>query len=162
MLRNFLLVATRNFLRQRFYSFINVFGLATGLASALLIFLWVADETNVDAKYKDSDRLYRIITNLNMTNGETLTWNITPGPLAEAIAENVPEVELSVRTMDNVSNLIKYQDKGFMERGMYADSTFFKMFDFRDCQRNDRPARPQFDRASPKNFRRACLVMRTR
>jgi putative ABC transport system permease protein len=131
MLRNFLLVATRSFLRQRFYSAINVFGLATGLASALLILLWVQDERSVDAQYKDSDRLYRILANLKMSNGEILTWTNTPGPLSDAILENIPEVEFSVRTMENGSNLISYNDKSLMEGGIYADSTFFKLFDFK-------------------------------
>jgi ABC-type antimicrobial peptide transport system permease subunit len=131
MLKNFFLVATRNFLRQRFYSFINIFGLSTGLASALFIFLWVNDEVKTDATFKDSDRLYRIVSNLKMSSGETLTWDITPGPLTEAIADEIPEVELAVKTMNNGSNLLQAGEKSFMERGMYADSTFFKLFDFR-------------------------------
>jgi ABC-type antimicrobial peptide transport system permease subunit len=131
MLKNFLLVATRNFMRQRFYSFINIFGLSTGLASALFIFLWVNDEVKTDATFQDSDRLYRIVSNLKMGNGETLTWDITPGPLAEAITETVPEVELAVKTMNNGSNLLQVGDKSFMERGIYADSLFFKLFDFK-------------------------------
>jgi ABC-type antimicrobial peptide transport system permease subunit len=130
MLKNFLLVASRNFMRQRFYSFINIFGLSTGLASALFIFLWVNDEMRIDATYKDADRMYRIVSNLNMTNGEILTWDITPGPLVDAITETVPEVEIAVRTMNNGSNLLQVGDKSFIERGMHADSTFFKFFDF--------------------------------
>ena len=134
MFKNFLLVATRNFLRQRFYSFINVFGLSTGLASALFIFLWVNDEMKIDAGYKDSDRLYRIVSNLKMSNGEILTWDITAGPMGDAILETVPEVELAVRTMNNGSALLQFEDKSFLERGLYADSTFFKLFDFKILQ----------------------------
>ncbi len=129
MLKNFFLVATRNFLRQRFYSFINVFGLSTGLASALFIFLWVNDELSIDAGYKDSERIYRIVTNMKMSNGEILTWTITPGPMAESIRETVPEVELAVHTAGSAS-LIQYGDKGQLELGLYADSSFFKLFDF--------------------------------
>lgn len=134
MFKNFLLVATRNFLRQRFYSFINVFGLSTGLASALFIFLWVTDEVRVDAGYADSDRIYRIICNLKMSNDETLTWDVTPGPLGEAIMENIPEAEVTVRTMYNGSQLIQYNEKSVLERGMFGDSTFFKLFDFKILQ----------------------------
>lgn len=134
MIKNFLLVATRNFLRQRFYSFINVFGLTTGLASALFIFLWVNDELNVDATYPDSDRIYRIVSNLKMSNDEILTWDVTPGPMADAIAESIPEVEVTVRTMDNGARLIQYGDRSMMERGLYADSTFFKIFNFKVLQ----------------------------
>ncbi|HMJ69810.1 MAG TPA: ABC transporter permease [Cyclobacteriaceae bacterium] len=131
MLKNFLLVASRNFMRQRFYSFINIFGLSTGLASALFIFLWVNDEVTTDATFQDSERLYRIVSNLKMGNGETLTWDVTPGPLAEAVTETVPEVELAVKTMNNGSGLLQVGDKSFMERGLYADSLFFKLFDFK-------------------------------
>lgn len=136
MLKNFLLVAARSFLRQRFYSFINIFGLSTGLASALFIFLWVNDEVKMDATYRDSDRLYRVISNLQMSNGETLTWEITPGPLADAMIENLPEVELAVRTMNNGTNLFQVGDRSFLERGYYGDSTFFKLFDFRILKGN--------------------------
>lgn len=135
MLKNFLVIATRNFLRQRFYSFINVFGLSTGLASALFIFLWVNDEMSIDAGYKDSDRLYRVVSNLKMSDDEILTWTITPGPMREAILETVPEVELVVHTAGNTS-LLQYEDKGFLEQGLYADSTFFKLFDFRILKGN--------------------------
>lgn len=131
MLKNFLLVASRNFMRQRFYSLINVFGLSTGLASALFIFLWVNDELRTDATFKDSDRMYRILSNLNITDGEIMTWTNTPGPLAETIAAKVPEVEYAVKTMDNGAQLFQFGDKSFMERGLYADSTFFKLFDFK-------------------------------
>ncbi|HZY77949.1 MAG TPA: ABC transporter permease [Cyclobacteriaceae bacterium] len=130
MLKNFLLVASRSFLRQRFYSFINIFGLSTGLASALFIFLWVKDEVSIDAQFKDSDRLYRVVSNLKMSNGDVLTWTITPGPMGDAIVETVPEVEVVVKTMNQGTHLFQVGDKSFLEPGLYADSTFFKMFDF--------------------------------
>ncbi|MEJ0029384.1 MAG: ABC transporter permease [Bacteroidota bacterium] len=131
MLKNFFLIATRNFLRQRFYSFINILGLSTGLASALFIFLWVRDEVSVDAGYKDSDRLYRIVSNLKMSDDEILTWSITPGPLREMILERVPEAEVVVHTANAGGLLIQYGDKAFLEAGEYADSTFLKIFDFK-------------------------------
>jgi ABC-type antimicrobial peptide transport system permease subunit len=134
MIKNFFLVAIRNFLRQRFYSLINVFGLSTGLASALFIFLWVNDELNVDAGYADADRLYRIISNLKVGNGEILTWDITPGPMGDEVMENIPEVEVAVRTMNNGSQLIQFNEKSALERGLYGDSTFFKVFDFKILQ----------------------------
>ena len=130
MLKNFFVIAIRNFMRQRFYSFINVLGLSTGLASALFIFLWVKDEVSIDAGYKDSDRLYRIVSNLKISDDEIMTWNITPGPLRESILENVPEAEVVVHTA-STGALIQYNDKALQERGEYADSTFFKIFDFK-------------------------------
>jgi putative ABC transport system permease protein len=130
MLKNFFLIATRNFMRQRFYSFINILGLSTGLASALFIFLWVKDEMSIDAGYKDSERLYRIVSSLKMSDDEILTWNITPGPLRESILETIPEADVVVHT-SSTSALIQYNEKSFLELGEYADSTFFQIFDFK-------------------------------
>jgi putative ABC transport system permease protein len=130
MLRNLLTVAFRNLLRQPTYSLLNVVGLATGLASAVLILLWVNSEMRVDTLYKDSDRIYRIISNLKMSNDEILTWTITPGPLAEAIADEIPEIDAAVRTMNNGSRLFQYEDRSFLERCLFADSTFFQLLTF--------------------------------
>jgi len=63
MIRNYLLVALRNFTRQQFYSFINVIGLATGLACALFIYLWVHDEVNMNSFHERIDRLYQVVLN---------------------------------------------------------------------------------------------------
>jgi putative ABC transport system permease protein len=130
MLKNFLLVAGRNFLRQKLYSFINVLGLASGLACTLFIYLWVNDELSKDRFHKNSDRIFHVVSNLRFSSDELLTWTITPGPLAEDIRENIPEVELAVRTMPAGSQLFQYGDKGYMERGHYADPDFFDLFSF--------------------------------
>lgn len=130
MIRNFLLVAVRFFMRQRFYSFINVFGLASGLACALFIFLWVRDEVRMDTQHKDVERIFRIVSNIDFGTGEILTWYITPGPLADDIRDNIGEVELAVRTMDNGASLFQYEDKNFLENGIYADSGFFRLFNY--------------------------------
>lgn len=130
MIRNFITVAVRNFLRQKFYSFINIIGLASGLICCLFIYLWVEDEVNKNRFHRDSQKIFRVVSNLKLSNGETLTWDITPGPLAEDLRENSPEVEMAVRTMDQGAELLRYQDKSFMERGYYADPDFFRLFSF--------------------------------
>lgn len=130
MIRNFITVAVRNFLRQKFYSFINIIGLASGLICCLFIYLWVEDEVNKNRFHRDSEKIFRVVSNLKLSNGETLTWDITPGPLAEDLRENSPEVEMAVRTMDQGAELLRYQDKSFMERGYYADPDFFRLFSF--------------------------------
>jgi putative ABC transport system permease protein len=140
MLKNFFVVAIRNFYRQKLYSFINVFGLASGLICALFIYLWVNDEVSKDTFHKDSEKIFQIVSNLRMNDGELLTWPITPGPLAEDIRDNSPEIELAVRTMDARSQLFRYEDKSFMESGIYADPDFFKLFSFEILK-----GRPNFD-----------------
>jgi putative ABC transport system permease protein len=130
MIKNFFTVAVRNFLRQRLYSFINVFGLASGLMSALFIYLWVNDEVSKDKFHHESDKIFQIVSNIQLNDGEVLTWTITPGPLAEDIRENIPEVKLAARTQNAGNTLIQYGENGFMERGLYADPEFFKLFSF--------------------------------
>ncbi len=130
MLKNFFTVAIRNFLRQRLYSFINVIGLASGLTCALFIYLWVDDEVSKDKFHNDSDRIFRIVSNLQLKEGETLTWDVTPGPLGDDIRDNIPEVEQVVRLQGAGSQLFQHGDRRFMESGYYADPGFFDLFSF--------------------------------
>lgn len=130
MIRNFLLVATRFFFRQRFYSLMNVVGLSSGLACALFIFLWVRDEWKMDSFHPDGDRIFRIVSNMDFGNKEIVTWTITPGPLAEDIRDNSTRVEMVVRTMDNGASLFQVSEKSFLERGLFADPDFFKLFNY--------------------------------
>ncbi len=131
MLRNFLVIAIRSFFRQRIYSIINVVGLATGLTCALLIYLWVNDEVRKDKFHRESEKLFRVVSNLQINEGEILTWAVTPGPLAEDIRENIAEVEMAVRIQEMAPSLISATgNEGFMESGFYADTDFFKLFSF--------------------------------
>jgi putative ABC transport system permease protein len=131
MIKNFFTVAIRNFLRQRLYSFINVFGLASGLTCALFIYLWVNDELSKDKFHHESEKIFQIVSNLELNAGEILSWPITPGPLAEDIRDHIPEVLIAVRTMNSNAQLFQYDDKSFMENGIYADPEFFQLFSFK-------------------------------
>ena len=131
MIKNFFTVAIRNFFRQGLYSFINVFGLASGLTCALFIYLWVNDEVSKDRFHNESEKIYQVVSNLTLNDGQVLTWTITPGPLAEEIRDNSPEVEMAVRTMNSGTQLFVYEDKSFMESGYYADPEFFNLFSFK-------------------------------
>lgn len=130
MFKNLLTVAIRSFLRQKFYSIINVVGLASGLTCALFIYLWVNDEISKDKFHKDNEKIFQILSNIQIGDGELLTWTNTPGPLAEEIREKSPEVELAVRVVSNRSDLFQYEDKSFIETGCQADPDFFKLFSF--------------------------------
>lgn len=131
MIRNFFTVAIRNFLRQKLYSFINVIGLASGLTSALFIFLWVNDEIRKDKFHTDAENIFQVVSNLRLTGNEIITWPITPGPLAEDMLDNFAEVKMAVRTMETGSQLFQYEDKSFMEEGYYVDPDFFNVFSFK-------------------------------
>jgi putative ABC transport system permease protein len=129
MIRNFFKVAVRNFLRQKLYSIINVLGLASGLTCALFIYLWVNDEISKDAFHQHGKNIFQVMSNLH-NDGNIVTWDITPGPLAEDIREHIPDAEMVARTQGTGDILFQYQDKSFMERGYFADPDFFNIFSF--------------------------------
>src|SRR5579859_2413791 len=104
----------RNFLRQPLYSFINAVGLASGLMCTLFICLWVNDEVSKDKFHHENEKLFLVVSNLDLNNGEILTWTNTPGPLAEQVRQNVPEVQMAVRIAQNNGVLFQYENKGFI------------------------------------------------
>ena len=94
MLKNYLKIAWRNLLKDRQFTVLNLLGLSTGLACALLIWLWVVDERNVD-KYNEKDgQLYEVMQNITH-DGEIETTTNTSGLLAKALAAQIPEIEYS-------------------------------------------------------------------
>lgn len=130
MIKNLFTVALRSFLRQKFYSALNILGLASGLICALFIFLWVTDEMNKNMFHREVDKIFHIVSNLTLSDGEVLTWHITPGPLADDIRDNIPEIEMAVRTQEMGPHLFQHQEKSFSEKGLYADPDFFRLFSF--------------------------------
>ncbi len=126
MIKNYLTIALRNLRKQKGYTFINIFGLAIGMACCLLIFLYVQDERSYDRFHEKANQIYRVVTNKSTT---------TPGPLAPTVAATFPEVEHTVRLYAfNVwgeLGLLSYGDRQFYEEHFYmSDASFFEVFDF--------------------------------
>jgi putative ABC transport system permease protein len=130
MLKNYLHTAIRNIVRNKLFSSLNVLGLAFGMGSALIIFLWVKDEWSVDRFHKNSVRLYRVMENQRYSDGRVYTFASTPGPMAPFIKEKFPEIERASRFTWQVTNLFQHEDKSFYQDGRYADPDFIQMFDF--------------------------------
>ena len=129
MFRNYLKVAIRNLVKHKFYGIINVLGLAIGMTCCLLIFLYVQHELSYDSFHTKKDRIYRVVTDIK-TPTETLNINITSAPMAAYMKANFPEVEDMVR-LDDARLLIQRGKQTFQEdESMFADSTFFQVFDF--------------------------------
>jgi putative ABC transport system permease protein len=130
MIQNYFIIAFRNIFRNKLFSFVNIIGLAFGMSSALLIFLWVNDELLVNRFHANVDRLYSVMENQKYSDGKLYTFSSTPGPMAPFIKEKYPEIERATRFSWEVSNLFTYEDKSFFEAGRYADTDFLEMFSF--------------------------------
>src|ERR1700722_728259 len=96
MLENYFKIAFRNLIRNKGFSILNISGLAIGMASAVLILLWVHNELSYDGFYANSDRLYQA-WNRNKGNNGINCWNVTPKPLAAALKKDYPEIEKATR-----------------------------------------------------------------
>ena len=128
MIRNYIKVAIRNLLRQKGFSFINIFGLALGISCTALIGMWVNDELSYDKFHKDHQRIYRVTATLPELK---LHAAVSPAPMALALKNEIPEVEDAVRISDIKRSLIQVGDIKFEEEGfIFADSNFFRMFNF--------------------------------
>jgi putative ABC transport system permease protein len=128
MFKNYLKIAFRNLLRRKVYTFINVVGLAVGLACCLLIALYLYHEWSYDRFHEKGDRIYRVVSDLQ-TPGERLLA-LSTGALAPALKADFPEVLRTVRFAP-VQFLLSYEERRFHEQGLlYADSSVFQVFDF--------------------------------
>src|SRR6187551_1084230 len=105
MIRNYLLIAVRSIFRNKLFSTVNILGLAFGICSALLIFLWVNDELGVNRFHAKIERLYQVMENQQYTDGRLFTFQSTPGPMAPFIKDKFPEIEMASRWSWQVSHL---------------------------------------------------------
>jgi ABC-type antimicrobial peptide transport system permease subunit len=128
MFRNYFKIAFRNLSRNKGFSAINIIGLAIGMASALLILLWVQNERSIDRSYPNADRLY-LLYNRDTIDHTIWAWNQTPKSIAPILKENYSAVEDASRYRD-FRFLLTVGDKSINSDGAYADSGFIKMFGF--------------------------------
>lgn len=140
MLRNFVTVALRNITRQKGYAFINVFGLAVGLAAFILISLFIEHELSIDAHIPDGDRIYRVELDAAVGGQEIHTVS-SPAVMAGAFMDAFPEIESAVRVDDWSRALISRGEEGYYEPEFFlADSTVFDFFDIELLQGDPRTA----------------------
>jgi predicted permease len=141
MLRSYFTIGWRNLVNNKMYTGINVFGLALGMACTLLIGLWVKDELSYNRFLPDADNIYLVRINAtNHSTGEIGTGSITPGPLQEAIAKDVPEVAAVTKVNPWSEFLIKVGENTAKEKGYYATDDFFNVFDLPAAKGNPRAA----------------------
>ncbi len=129
MLKNLFKTAWRNLLRNKAFSFINLFGLVLGMGCSLLIFLWVQDERNMDAFHTKSADIYGVYERV-FSEGKVEAAHWTPGRLATELKRRVPEVQYASGFDPNQAATFQVGEKIITMQGAAADSDFLKIFSY--------------------------------
>lgn len=142
MLKNYFKIAWRNLMKNKVFSFINIFGLTVGLTCCMLITLYIVNELSYDKYHKNADNLYQLGT-LFITPGEEVkpeNWKATtPPPMGQMMKQEFPEIQETTRLLGLFAEdktLLQYKEnngdlKSFYEtKGYLADSTFFRLFTY--------------------------------
>lgn len=131
MFKNFILTTFRNSFKDKGYFIINILGLGIGLTSFIFISMYVLHEFSYDRWHKKHKNIYRV-TVTSKSNDHDMAMARTGAPMASALLNDIPEVELVTRLRKSGERLISYKDKKFVESNLiFADSSFFEIFDFK-------------------------------
>ena len=128
MIRNYFTIAVRNLFKNPLFSFINVSGLALGMAGAGILLLNIQYEFSVDQFHEKKDRVFKVY-NKTVLNGRLQCHDLTSAPLGPALQEEFPKIKKMTRVA-NTGKLFNYKDKKFEAQGYYADDAFLNMFSF--------------------------------
>lgn len=126
-------IAWRNLLKDKQFTFLNVFGLSAGLACALLIFLWVNDEVSYDKFFSNDDRLYKLFEQRSNDNGYVAYSEESSGRLSDAVKMSIPEVEYAAAVAPPgwfPQITLSANDKNIKANGQYAEKDYFNIFSF--------------------------------
>jgi putative ABC transport system permease protein len=130
MIKNYLKIIFRNIKRNKVYSFINIMGLAIGMASTLFIFLWVQNELSFDRYHDKTNQIYRVTFKTDLPNYHA-HFARCPYGWVNALPEEFPEILDLVRFSHELKIGLKYENKKFNEnRFFYADPNIFEIFNF--------------------------------
>ncbi len=135
MFFNYMKISFRRLRNNKSYSFINISGLAIGLASFLLIGLFVQHELSYDKHFEDSDRIYRIVKQTAYSHQGTNWYSTTSMPLHSGLKENFPQFEHTTY-INTYTGLLKNGDNSFFENGLYVGGEFFETFSYTWLQGN--------------------------
>ncbi|HEY9048420.1 MAG TPA: ABC transporter permease, partial [Ohtaekwangia sp.] len=131
MIKNYLILTFRNFLRNRNYTLINILGLTIGVTACIIIFLLVTYDLSFDKFHSKYRSIYRIVQDSRSSSGEARE-STTPYPIAKAFRNDFPDIPLVTQMHYQDEILVKYgEDKMTAENIVFADSLFFEVFDFK-------------------------------
>ena len=131
MLKNYFLIFWRNMTRNKVYAAINIIGLAIGIASCILIYLYVQHELSYDKSFSKHERIFRVVNDL-IVEDEVEKAAVTHAALAPALAADFPEVEASTRMLNRNKQVLRLDEKAItIEYTFWADSNYFQLFDYK-------------------------------
>ena len=129
MIKNYLTVAWRNLARNKFFSAINILGLALGMTCSILIFLWVQNELNIDSFHTNKDKLF-IVYERQFYDHKVHGQYATPGILADELKKDIPDIQYASETTLGDESTFRVGEKVLKIPGGFASEDFFKMFSF--------------------------------
>ncbi len=131
MFENYFKTAWRHLLKNKFYSAINIIGLAIGLAVGIMILLWAQDEMSYDRQSPYADHIYKINSHIG-TGNSAQVWGGSPAPLAVYCRKSIPGVTATVRVVSHNQMLVSLGNKKIIENhAAFVDPSFFTLFGFR-------------------------------
>lgn len=128
MVKNIIKTAFRIFWKERGYAALNILGLTVGIASSMLLLLYVQSEKSINTFHKDIDNIYQVMEHQTYS-GETFTYVSNPGPLSGHFAADMPEVEYMAAFTWTEERLFRFNGQSYKETGRVASEDFFQIFD---------------------------------
>ncbi len=128
MIKNYITITIRSLVRNKLFSAINILGLATGMAGAILVFLYIEYELNYDKFFTNHKNIYRLVRDYNIGGEQSLNPSTSYG-LSTAVMEEIPSVVSSTKYFRKPTN-IKHKDDVFKELVCFTDSLFLEIFDY--------------------------------
>ncbi|MXV51475.1 FtsX-like permease family protein [Pedobacter sp. HMF7647] len=129
MFRNYLKISWRNITANRQFTFLNLIGLSAGLASAILVYIWISDELHINKFNQNDDRVYQVMQSVSDGNGAIEN---TPGLLADALQIEMPEVEYAASVIPSTwfaeKGLFSFNDTHIRADGQFVSNNYFSIF----------------------------------
>jgi len=128
MFKNYLMIAVRLIKKNKLYSFINIFGMAIGLAICLLILLWINDELSYDRFHTNADQIYKLVCSDLLADEK---YAVTTPAIGPALEQDFPEIMRATRYFELDNLVVKYGPKKSLEEGIaFVDPSFLEIFTF--------------------------------
>lgn len=141
MLKNLILVALRNFKKDKGYSLLNILGLTIGITFSLFLIFYIKDELSYDRYHEKGERIVRINSYIKEADKDTMKWANNQYPLGPTLKKDYPEVEEAVRFVPANKNMYRNGDtKIFQDKVFFTDSNVFRVFTYEFIEGNPRNA----------------------